>query len=83
MFETLYTTKIVAALFVIGSFLIIGGALYTMQQYGQGFAWYTLLGAAFSIVVLRLVCEWIVVQFRIYETLKDIKHQGFLRDLKD
>lgn len=74
MFERFATPILVSVIFWLGSLAIGASGVYIYNDQGY-YGWFTILGVAFGILMLRVFCEWIVVQFRIYEVLVDIRDQ--------
>jgi hypothetical protein len=85
-FRRMITVGIVSWVFILGSIALVLGALYAALNIASGsdapdeklkLIALSLLAAFVGVAVLRLLCEFAVVVFRINETLTEIKNQRF------
>ncbi|MCH8530335.1 MAG: DUF4282 domain-containing protein [Saccharospirillum sp.] len=77
MNENFATPVLVNIFFWIGTVFLVGGGLYMalVQAAGPGMGIPVILGALFFVLMLRVLCEWILIQFSIHSALLDIKEQ--------
>lgn len=77
MFETMITPILMTFIYYLGSAGIVIGTGYAMLTGYYGYEWFPVLVAgALSLLVWRITCEFIVVRFRIYEVLTEIRNHG-------
>ncbi len=73
-FERMLTPLIIRGIYIVGVVLCIFGGLSAMFRFGffEG-SIVGLLTAILGVFLVRIVCEGLIVAFRINETLSDIK----------
>ena len=82
-FQTFITPTLVKILYVLWSIVIVlSWPVTTILAFGQGGVWAGVVagvagffGCIIGLIVARLVCESVIVIFRIYEELRDRKIQ--------